>query len=199
MKLCAVLIASRGRHERLIRTIKSVAATSSPENVQICLRLDGDDYPTHGVIPLIYSIAPDARVLIGPRKRGWDSLDEFYTEMALHCNARWIVCMNDDITFEGEPGWDKQLAQIPTDGVMVEPEFYQLGPSLYPSGSCCILPFVPNRCWEKFGSETLRNPIDGWLRQVLVNDGGWRVELLKGMWANHARDNEASLKSQRKL
>jgi len=199
MKLCGVLIASRGRHERLIETIKSVAATSSAENVQICLRLDGDDYPTLGVVPLIYSIYPDARVLIGPRNKGYSSLSEFYTEMALHCNARWIVCTNDDITFEGEPGWDNQLAIIPTDGVLVEPEFYQLGPSKYPSGSCCILPIVPNRCWEKFGQHMLPDPVDIGLRQLLVDNHGWRVSLLKGMWANHARDTGDVLVEHRQL
>lgn len=197
MKLCAVLIASRGRHERLLKTIKSVLATSSPENVEIVLRLDGDDMATIGVVPLIYSMSPETRVLVGPRKRGYDSLPEFYTEMAAHCQAKWIVGMNDDITFEGEPGWDEQLKAIPTTGVLVEPEFLQNNLSRYGSGSCCVLPFVPNGCWRAFGNPTIREPMDTWLRQVLVGNNGWRVELLRGMWANHQRD-EAKLADQGK-
>lgn len=197
MKLLAVLIPTRKRFDRLVKAIQSVKETTDADNIEIWLRVDRDDTETVEQIPMMLRVEPNLRVLIGDRLDGYASLCCFYQELSYLCYAKWVFIMNDDITVEGN-GWDKQLATIPTDGVIVWPEFMQWNNSKYPSGSGYVCPIVPTRCWEKFGVKDLGNPVDMHLIGLLRDQQKWRVELLNGMTVNHQRDSDADLIEFRK-
>ena len=195
MTLCSVLIPSRGRPERLIKAIDSVFATADdPEQIEVSLRFDDDDQVSLDRMAEFRSY--NIWVYIGPRKNGYYSLDEFYTHMAEQTDADWVWLMNDDAVIEGD-GWDTQLAEIPTDGVIVQPELYQLGFSKYWTHEGGAFPIFPNRCWRKFGLQQMPHPVDTEMDKLLRSNG-WTTQFLKGVGVIHDRDSEA-LENEGKL
>lgn len=198
MKLCAVLIPSRMRPDRLSRTVDSVFGTADPDFVEVLIRYDFDDFLTHHqLIQIKDKYGDNVRCIVGPRKQGYPSLADFYTELSEATLAKWIFLINDDITIEGN-GWHQQLRAIPSSGVYVQPEFYHLGGSQYGSGSCYVCPVVPNGCWRHIRRD-LVNQVDVWLQEILAKQMGWKTELLRGITINHQRDNDATLKEYYKL
>ena len=198
MKLCAVLIPTRLRPDRLARTVDSVFATSDPDYVEVLIRYDFDDFLTHHqLIQIKDKYGDNVRCIVGPRKNGYTSLCEFYTELAEATLAKWIFLINDDITIEGD-GWHQQLRAIPSAGVYVQPEFYHLGGSKYGSGSCDACPIVPNGCWRHIRRD-LVNQVDNWLRDILTKEMKWKTELLRGMTVNHQRDSDQTIIERNKL
>ncbi len=202
--ICSVLIPSRGRPERLRQAIRSIRETSRSENVEILLRLDGDDASTLATVDDL-AREHDFRATIGPRRLGYPSIGEFYAELASVAQGTWIWIMNDDAYVTGPPSgsetsWDVQLAAVPISGVIVQPECYQLGHSKYWSSPGGAFPLVPNGCWSALGKAfNGGSAIDTWLDQLLRARNGWRTQFLAGIAAVHERDTEDVLAKHREI
>lgn len=194
--LCAILIPSRARPDRLLKTIHSIYKTASLENFDIRLRLDLDDQLMMDRLKEFESL-DNVRVYVGMRRLGYECLNEFYTELADMAPADWLMIMNDDAWIDGK-GWDKQLADVPREGFIVQPEWYQWGQSVY-KGECSAFPFVPNGCWKKFGLPIIPHEADASLHRLLVDSQGWKTHFLLGVRVVHERDSTEQLEIHRKL
>lgn len=199
--LCSVLIPSRGRAQRLLRTIESVRRTSDAKAVDILVRADDDDAATQDAVRRLIEHDTGVTLVVGSRGRGYLDLEAYYEELSAISSAPWMFVMNDDAVIEqsGE-GWDSQLARMPTDGVVAHVEYYQLGPSRYTGdGVGYTFPIVPNGCWSRLGLGRIQHPIDAWLEQVLRREHGWRAEILRGVTLNHQRDSDGALAEHRRI
>lgn len=197
MKTCAILIPSRARPDRLHKTMTSIFNTvKNPENIEVMLRFDDDDIISIERMDE-FKKYPSTTVLIGSRQKGWLSLNLFYEEMAAVANSHWVWIMNDDAIFEGND-WDEQLAQIPTEGFLVQPELYQLGFSKYYNAEGGAFPCMPNLCWKKW-VEIIPDPIDTEIDKLLRVQNGWKSHFLPGIGIIHDRDNDEELAIHRQL
>lgn len=202
MSICAILIPSRARPERLWKTIRSVRETSAPGAAEILVRFDDDDHASLAIVDDL--AAADVRVLVGPRRQGYPSLSDFYTELADSATSPWMWIMNDDACIGGtahleHQGWDGQLAAVPQDRFIVQPEIYQWNQSSYPFCEGGAFPAVPNLVWRRFGFPTIGTPIDTWLDQLLRGRHGWKTHFLRGVSVIHMRDRDDELAEHRKL
>ena len=201
--ICSVLIPSRGRPERLRKTIQSISDTSSKANVEVLVRFDDDDAPSIAIVDQL--LRDGIGVVVGPRRSGYPSIGEFYAELAAASRGAWIWIMNDDAYVTGpspkfDLSWDKQLGRLPSTGVIVQPECYQLGHSKYWSSEGGAFPAVPNGCWTDFGEEFSGGAaVDTWLDQLLRVRNGWQTSFLDGVAVVHERDADDVLAKHREL
>lgn len=103
--LVSLLIPSRRPDNRMLNdTIASfLSRADHPERVEILVRLDEDQQNRRDGIA--------AKVLVGPRFRGYRDLHVFYNELAAASTGDWLWMMNDDAHME-TTGWDTALARI---------------------------------------------------------------------------------------
>lgn len=166
-------------------------------DAEILVRFDDDDAQSLAIRDDL--ISDGIRVFVGSRLQGYVSLASFYEELAHEASAPWISVMNDDAYVIGE-GWDAQLAEIPTDGVIVQPELYKLGGSGYRNCEGGAFPLVPTDALKKVGCDRWYGPgIDTFLDQLLRVQHGWRTQFIKGMTVVHERDNHDAIERHRKL
>ena len=207
--ICSILIPSRGRPERLKKTIRSVRDTDPDGNSEILVRFDDDDTASLAIKAELE--ASGVIVLVGPRRCGYPSIGEFYAELAQNAAAPWIWIMNDDAHIRhvtdspnqpdgtGVP-WAKQLLQLPLTGVIAQPECYQLGGSKYWGSNGGAFPLVPNGCWSRLGASFLAGAaVDTWLDQLLRVTHGWRSHFLAGVAVVHERDSDDVLAQHRRV
>lgn len=181
-KLVSILIASRKRFSRLIKTIESIYETSDKNNLEILIRFDDDDKDSLNNLTFLEKYK-EVKYFIGSRMKGYGSHHEFMNELAEHATGKWNFFFDDDVIIIGKD-WDKQLETIPTEGHIVHPEFYWLNNCKYGSGSCDPVAIcVPNNCWKKYYPH-LCHPIDAYL-QNLLKENGWENHWLKGIIIHH--------------
>lgn len=208
--LCSVLIPSRARFPRLLKTIRSLYETAStPDNVEVVIRLDDDDRDSLSQVDKL----SDCTVMIGPRDGGYASLTDFYMQLSDRATGRWIWIMNDDAYLDtadkyrhplhGPPPsnerrpWDIQLAALDhNDGIICQVELYKLGLSGYWHAGGAF-PMVPNRAWERVGRPAMETPVDTWLHVVLHQQHGWRIHELSNVAVIHERDDDEALTKHR--
>ena len=195
--LCAILLPSRARPDRLLKTIASVWATvADPSRVEVLLRLDDDD---RAMLDRLGEFEkPGTRIIVGPRGRGYPDLNKMYGELAAATPAPWLWMMNDDAIIVGK-GWDEQLVPLPTTGLLVQPEMYQLGFSRYANSEGGAFPIFPNKCWRPEWTDELVDPLDAKIDELLRGQRGWKTHFLPGIEVVHDRDDDASLEAHRTL
>lgn len=184
MKICSMLIPSRGRLDMLVGAIESINNTSDSSMVDVWLKFDDDDNDSLARLSCL-SRFPNVQIVIGPRLGGYGSTELFCERMARASCAKWICIFNDDAILQGA-GWDTQLAALPTEGVIAQPEIYGLGASKYPRCATTAFPFVPNGCWRAFGQECIPHPSDAHFPRLAM-EHGWTTHFLKGLVAQHNR------------
>ncbi len=190
------MIPTRCRVPRLLKTIESIRNTSQSDRVEILLRTDTDDLETAGALPDLISKYAGVRVLCGPRLNAYESLNEFYNELARISEAQWVVVLNDDITLEGA-GWDEQLSRLHVGDSLAWGQYYHLGLSWYRhSGAAFVCPFVPTSTWLQHGPA--HNPVDWWWREQ-SRKNHWKIHRLAGLTIHHDRDNDEQLAVHRAI
>jgi hypothetical protein len=197
--ICSILMPTRGRPDRLEKAIDSLYnSVSDLDQIEIILKLDNDDLQSFtGLKNLKHS-----KIIVGPRKNGYDSLGDFYQEMADLAVGKWVWIFNDDVTIEfskTEKSWEQQLLEFSSDGIIIHPECFTIYNQVnmhYVGGP---FPFVPTNCWKKFNHPIPNSePIDHWLHYMLL-DAGWETKFIKGMIIHHNRDEIGVLSDYRKL
>lgn len=180
--LCSILLPTRRRLAKLKRCIQSIVTASEDKSCfEIVLRLHRDDPETVSALPELLKLAT-VQAVIGISV-GYGEQGRMYTECANLARGQWIWIMNDDVLVEGTK-WDSALQSEPTSGVIAFPELHRLGGSGYPLDMGCPFMFVPNGCWKTYGCEVFQNPIDTWLRQLLLSHN-WNGHFLPGLTIWH--------------
>ena len=187
--IVSALIPTRKRVKRLINTLASLrACCDDPDSMEILLRVDDDDLETIFHLPKLTDEF-GVRVQVGPRNKGYDSMGEFITELSDLALAPWVFIIDDDATVEG-CGFDRQLRKVSlTDHHVATCEFYKLNQSVY-RGALPVGMIVPNKCWNLYSIGIVYSPVDEFLRGLLVNDHGWKVDLLPGLTYHHEWDED---------
>lgn len=188
--ICSILIPTRSRLPRLKETLQSIQDTADQSNYEVILRLDSDDKETIlGLNDLNKQFT--FKAIIGSRLLGYPSINVFYSQMAEAATGTWIFILNDDCVLKGK-GWDEQLKKIrPT--CIVQPEYNQLGSSLYTRTEGGPFPIVPNLIWKTLGYEVIPNPVDIALDQMIRIEKKWRTVFLKGLTVYHHRIQDSTL------
>ena len=195
--ICAIMLPTRARPDRLHTTIRSVLETVSDLNeIEILLRLDDDDEVMLTRLAE-FEAYPRMRIIIGNRENGYASLGDFYNELALATKATWLWVMNDDATITGK-GWDEKLKAVPTTGFIVQPWLHQLGASKYYNNEGGAFPVFPNGSWRPHW-ESLHDPIDTAIDGLLRIQLGWKTHFLPDIGVVHDRDNDEQLASHRAM
>lgn len=188
--ICSCLIPTRGRVGKLFTAIHTINnSCSDPSNVEILIRADEDDDQT--VRQYINSIRQfsNVKVFVGPRKLGYPSLGEFYTELAKAASGAWCWFLLDDCLIGGRD-FDLKFAEIPTTGFIVQPEITRIGGSIYPKWEGGNFPAAPTRSWESMGWPMLLNPLDTAMDQFYRQQNGWKTWFLPGITGWHLMHQE---------
>lgn len=193
--ICSCLIPSRGRPIKLADVISSIQSSDPTQLVEILVRIDDDDDRTLPFIPLLKRWG--VRVVVGPRYKGYESHGVFYDELAKAASAPWVALFNDDTIIEGDD-WVEQLRELPTHGLIVQPEFSKLGGSTYHRAEGQCVPFLPNGCWKQYGMDAIPFQPDTNLHKLLEGNG-WKTHFLKGVTIHHQRASDEELAEHRKL
>lgn len=212
---CSVLIPSRARYPRLVKTIDSVFATAAdPRRVEVIIRLDDDDESSLRHLENLVRW-PKIDIIVGPRRNGYASLSEFYEECADRARGAWLWVMNDDAIIDSAnkyprldgraypmqtKRWDEMLAELSSaDRILIQPELYKLGGSGYWDCEGGAFPIVSKDCWRRVGHDHIGHPIDTWFDQVLRVQNGWRTHFLTGWAVVHDRDTDDVLAKHREI
>lgn len=185
--ICSCLIPSRGRINRLYAAIHTINESASDlGNFEILVRLDEDD---HGSLKHRNTLRKFSNVqfFIGPRLQGYSSVETFYTELANYARGAWCWFLLDDCIIGGKD-WDRKLAEVPTEGFLVQPEIWRLGGSIYPHCVSGNFPCAPTKSWERFGWKGVARPVDIALDQLLRIQQGWQAYFLPGITAWHLEE-----------
>ncbi len=182
--ICSFLLPSRQRPEKLLRAINSIFDTaSSPEKIQVLIRLDCDDPALCQAVGLIPK-RPEVITILGTRE-GPGAANE---ELVRIADGRWIGLFNDDAVMDGK-GWDDQLAGELRSDVIYQPEVYRLNDNSYHNSGMTGFPFFLNKCWD---GNFLGSPADASIVQ-LANARRWNTQFLKGLTIWHDRVADATL------
>lgn len=194
MKLCSVLIPSRGRIDRLLNSIHSIKTNASSNGFEILVRLDDDD---HDSVSRKRELADaGAKIVIGPRFKGWASYHDFLTELSEAATGLFIWMLNDDVLISGQP-WDMRLWEAGGSEFVGHTEIHQLNGSVYHRGDRGPFPIVPRNCWKRFGYERIGEHADVWFDKVLHQEQGWPYHFLEGVKLEHQRRVDAILPKER--
>jgi hypothetical protein len=110
----AILLASRGRTESLLKSVTSMVINASIKSkIQFIFAFDQDDYLGFAyfnevVKPWIKEKNINYRVMLTERY-GYHNLSKYYNQMAFMANADWYFMWNDDAIMDTK-GWDRVIA-----------------------------------------------------------------------------------------
>lgn len=195
--ICAILLPTRARPDRLHATLRSVFETVVDITaIEILLRLDDDDRAMLDRLQE-FRAYPRLRIITGPRGRGYAALGDFYHELARATNSPWLWMMNDDAIITGR-GWDEKLKSVPTTGFIVQPWLHQLGASKYYGDEGGAFPIFPNHSWAGYW-DTFEDPLDTKIDDLLRKRLGWKTHFLPDIGVVHDRDNDDQLAAHRDL
>ena len=195
--ILSILIPTRGRAERLIKSMESFRTAMLEESYEFRVKIDDDDFGTLERIEEIKSVHPNVTIYKSPRRGGWGMFNVFCTEMAADTESDWLLLWNDDATWFGL-GLDETLKQVPLEGFVAMAEFHRYGPSTYHKDQGGPFPIVPNKIWEKFGMKEIPFPPDTGFWQLLIHDNHWQHYWLMGHTFWHDRDNDSKISEYRK-
>ncbi len=106
--MVSVIFPSRGRFNHLVKTLDSIIDNCSDvTKIEILVKLDDDDFETLEKINS-YKNIDLINVRISNRKKGYESLNEFYNELYEVSTGEFIFCINDDVIIETQ-NWDKLI------------------------------------------------------------------------------------------
>lgn len=97
----SVLVPTRQRRARLETLLASFERTTGQDSscAELVFRVDDDDPET-----VAFLTARGHRLIVGPRRQGYQSLPSFFNELAAAATGDVLCCGNDDMVFQ-TVGW----------------------------------------------------------------------------------------------
>jgi len=90
----SILLPTRGRIESVKKSVQSLLDKAiEPENIEILFRLDDDDDTDPEELQSLHT---NVKIIIGPRLKGYQSLNIFYNELCEIATGEWFFLWNDD-------------------------------------------------------------------------------------------------------
>jgi hypothetical protein len=192
--ICAVLIPSRKRVERLIKCVESFFAHGNCNEFEVWIGTDDDDpATTHAAVKLEERFEKVFH-LERPRGNGWHDLHLRYTELADQSPAEWVWMMNDDCEVRGRANWTNAIGKRSVG--ILHPETYQLGCSLYYGDRTGAFPIVRNGIWRDMGFVAMEFPPDKWLNDQ-HRERHYPIHFLHGVEIDHQRRADEILPAER--
>ena len=186
---CSILIPTRGRIEKLKRSIESLISNASKSGHEILMRFDFDDHETRDYVAYLCSCSDRYRAIPGPRYEGWASNNRFYQELASMARGEWCWVWNDDCLIHGP--WDKVLSNVPDSAQFVQPYTYKLNQSVYHRCADNGFPLVRTKKLQSMFP--LQHPIDKWLHDEIVVKEGHPVWWMDSVTVEHQRTQDETL------
>lgn len=195
--IASVLIPTRGRIQRLNAAIESIVTKTPVEHYEILLRFDDD--PQEWDSKKHLKAWPNTFSIHGPRLQGYDSLHDFYTELANLAKGDWLLLFNDDAVLAESGYWTEQLAALPKSGVVAHPEWHQLNKSRYHSRAEQYSPFpmIPRTAMAELADHRFHTPADIHIDKALRGEKGWQSRYVSGMTVLHERHIDETLPQSR--
>jgi hypothetical protein len=168
----SVMIPSRGRAELLNNSLHSLMDNAKGD-IEILVRFDYDD-PRDTGTPIWVGDCTQVKIFHGPRiGRGYDSLHEYYNELAKHATGDWLMLWNDDAVMETE-GWDEKIREC-GGGLKV----------LTAPGDLNLFPIVSRPLYELLGYISPQVHSDSWLQAISRVNG---IEQTVDLSVKHLRE-----------
>jgi hypothetical protein len=103
----SVLVPTRSRLARLQTLLASFWLTvqESP-GAELVFRIDDDDPATAQ-----YLAGRGHRIVVGPRRRGYASMPDFFNDLAAAATGDVLLCGNDDMVFQTR-GWPARVLEV---------------------------------------------------------------------------------------
>lgn len=140
----------------------------------------------------LYEIAPNIQIIWG-RDKPVDTGNEWlWNELLTFANGDWLQFWSDDLILHGK-GWDAMLVNVPTTGIICQPEVHRLNHSVYLENVDGPAPFVPRKAMEFFPDQKLPRLPDAACYDILVKQRMWKVKFLPGIEVQHNRINDKTL------
>lgn len=174
----AFLIPSRGRFDRLLLTLTSLARHPDAARFEARVWFDDDDLSSLSRASEILS--PGVHIHTGPRQLGYDSTGLFCTHMAESSTTPYFCICDDDNELEGGAFVDQLLSLPPT--TYATPSIYALNDGLIHDVRAYA--FLPNGCWHPDWTHIL-NPTDTRLYELLVTQRHWPIVRLPNVTMRH--------------
>lgn len=194
--LCAVLMPTRSRVERCIKSIESLllAEPNLNSQIEILMRLDSDD-PQLANYTSQLSKYPRVRFHVGP-SYGYTAFGLYCTELAVLSKAKFIMQWNDDAIMEGP--WISRIKECPEGNYWMQCEWHKLGGSRYHKDDGAPFVILPNGYWKVLRLDAM--PINGTDVASIngLREQGWKCYFLEGVAFHHQRDNDEALEAHRR-
>jgi hypothetical protein len=188
--LVTVMIPTRHRVKKLLRTLDQLNASATSENYEVILMGDLDDQETM----LIFNNIEGAKLIRTPRL-GYTELDTgYYARMEREADGEFVWIAGDDMLVYGD--WFGELSKVPRTGFIVQPEISQLRESVYPYAEGQAFPIFPRFCWKAF-QDNFPKPFDTCGSNMLLANG-WKTWFLKGVTMWHDRPTDAEIVRHRR-
>lgn len=195
-KLCAVLMPTRARFARCLKSVESLLNAEPKYNkeIEVLLRLDDDD-PQLRDYTMQFQDSKHVRFLIG-KSHGYCAFGIYCTELARMSNARYVMQWNDDVIMEGP--WISGIKNCPDGNHWMQCEWHKLGGSRYHKDDGAPFVILPNGYWTILGLDAM--PINGTDVASIngLKEKGWKCHFLEGVAFHHQRDNDEALEAHRK-
>ena len=156
---------------------------SHPDNIEVIIRFDSDDGESIPRIRELARFGPQCRHLVGDRLKGYASVATFCQELDAVASCDWRWHLNDDMVIQRRDDtckyvpFDKQVESHPTTGVLLQPEWHQLGGSGYQFDAGGSAPIYPKSLIEGIG---MQNPPDKFLMSR-AQELEWETKFLMGV------------------
>lgn len=186
---CSILIPTRGRVEKLKRSIESLIFHAWTNDYEILLRVDEDDLESVDFAQMMSGLIGRIKFIRGSRYEGWRSNHRFYQELVSIAAGEWCWIWNDDCLIHGP--WDKALSNVPDSAQFVQPDTYKLNQSVYYRCADNGFPLVRTKKLQSMFP--LQHPIDKWLHDEIVVKEGHPVWWMGGITVEHQRTQDETL------
>lgn len=185
--------------DRLPDCIRSIVNSCKDQgNVEILLRVTDTDSQTVRSINQLERLG-NVRSVIGPRKRGYDSLTEYHDEIVSISTGEWLWQWNDDVMMLTD-GWDELLRGLNPDSLYL-PEFHKLGLSTYPRDLGCPFVLMHRKHWEPMMGDRpfgLFGAYSDIVAATYAKSVQMPTQFIAGLSVHHLRDTQEKIEFTRK-
>jgi hypothetical protein len=190
----SIVFPTYNRPKKLRAALKSLTLNAAkPDDIEVFVRVTDTDKATMDELPELqrhFSFTP----VIGPRKKGYISLCDYFDEMVKLCRGEWIFQWNDDgQVLTNGANWDSIIRPMceQNSDCWITAETHRLGTSDYKNDSHMPFHLFERKHWPEITKDN-RHLKFGAASDLLIfyffEGKGWPCKFAKGVTFWHDRD-----------